>query len=255
MNSYSILSQDNISITLKLSIWKTYFHSKLIYPLIVLCLMNKSSARKISSQISMSIKKCLGLHQSLSKEKLYAWLYELTPTERAEIFLLKTLKKLKKMNHRIRNESYFLNSIKSCEKDVIEKYMSDKININEIKESIMEKRAKEAGISNGKPFETICSNDLDWIRFTTKELDIYRWKGTTCSRCNKYLSTEHLKICVGMTKEREQIKLKTGIEASKILEDPSILNKRKKSEAKSLKSFVAGRISKMIHSAGRSVIG
>ena len=75
-----------------------------------------------------------------------------------------------KTNHRIRNEFYF--QYKSCEKDFIEKCTSDKININEIKESIAEKRAREAGISNGKPFETICSKVLDWIRFTTIELEI-----------------------------------------------------------------------------------
>ena len=126
--------------------------------------------------------------------------------------------------------------------------------IEEIKEKIVDRRAKKAGIQNGKPFETLYSNDLDWFRFTTRELDIYRWKGKTCGLCKKYLSTEHLKTCAGTEKERELIKLETGIEASKILEDPSLLNKRSKSEVKDLKAFVAARISKMIHSAGRSVI-
>ena len=92
----------------------------------------------------------------------------------------------------------------------------------------MSKRAKAAGILNGKPFETLCSKDLDWLRFTAKELDLYRWKGKICNLCKGNLSTEHLKICVGLEKERDLIKHKTGIEASVVLEDPSVLNKRSK---------------------------
>jgi len=164
------------------------------------------------------------------------------------------MKKLLKSNHHIKNKTYFLNSITSRDKEDVLKFLNDEIKINAIKEKLIDKRAKKAGIQNGKPFESISSKDLDWIRFTTKELDIFRWKGATCKLCKNYLSTEHIKICVGTESEREKIKLKTGYEASIILEDPSLLNKGPKHEVKNLRSFVAGRISKMIHSAGRSVI-
>ena len=33
----------------------------------------------------MAIKKCLGLNTCLSSEKMYSWLFELTPKERAEL--------------------------------------------------------------------------------------------------------------------------------------------------------------------------
>lgn len=254
MNNYKILTQNNLSINQKLSIWKTYFYSKILYPLIIMCLMKKSAAQKVSSQISASIKKCLGLHPSLSKEKLYTWLYEITPLESAEFFLLRTMKKLLKTNHYVKNKVYFENCVTSFEKEDIVKFLNDEIKISSIKEKIIDKRAKQAGILNGKPFETISSKDLDWIRFTTRELDLFRWKGVTCKMCKCYLSTEHIKICVGTKSEREIIKLKTGFEASMILEDPSLLNKGPKQEVKKLKTFVASRISKMIHSAGRSVI-
>ena len=131
--------------------------------------------------------------------------------------------------------------------------MKDKTKIYQLKKNIISRKAKAVGILHGRPFETLCSKDLDWIRFSTKELDLFKWKGVLCNHCKNYLTTEHLKTCVGTLKDRELIKMRTGIEAIEILEDPSILNK--KPDVKTLKSFVAGRISKMIHSAGRSVIG
>ena len=143
----------------------------------------------------------------------------------------------------------------SLEQEEIQSYLKGELKAKEIKKRIIDKRAKLAGIMNGKPFEELCTNDLDWIRLSTKELDIFRWKGKVCFLCKKHLSTDHLKSCVGKAYDRELIKKKTGIEAEKILEDPSVLNKSgTKTDIKSLKSFVAGRISKMIHSAGRSVI-
>ena len=172
-----------------------------------------------------------------------------------EIFILRLLKKLADMGHRTKNEKFFLSRVSSLPQESIEKYLNGKISIKEIKERTLDSKAKAAGILHGKPFETLCSNDVDWLRFTTKELDIYRWKGKVCNYCKEPLSTDHILNCMGLRSDREVIKLKTGIEAKIVLNDPSVLNKRAKSDAKSLKAFVAGRISKMIHSAGRSVIG
>ena len=253
MNNYNVLTQDNLSITQKLNIWKTYFCSKLMYPLLILCITNNTAAKTISSQICISIKKCLGLNQCLPKEVLFTWLYELTPNERAELFLLRTLKKLMISKHKIRNREYLLSKITCCNKEEILDYMEDKIKLNQLKENIMKRKTNSAGISHGRPFETIYSKDLDWIRFSTKELDIFRWKNVLCNHCKSRLSTDHLKVCVGTSKERELITMKTGIEASEIFKDPSILNKRP--DVKTIKSFVAERISKMVHSAGRRVIG
>jgi len=91
----------------------------------------------------MSIKKCLGLNQSLSKESLYTWLYELTPIERAELFLMRTLEKLLKTDHKIKNEAYLLSRINCCKKEELEKYLEDKMRIEEIKEKIVDRRAKK----------------------------------------------------------------------------------------------------------------
>jgi len=216
--------------------------------------MNKTAAKKISSQVSMSVKRCLGLHQSLPQKSLYTWLYDLSPIERAEIFLLRTLKKLLDMKHSLKNKDFFLSKIENLSKDLALNYLSGKTKLSEIKSRLVDTKAKEVGILNGKPFETLCTNDLDWLRFSTKELDIFRFKGKTCSHCGIYLSTDNLKICTGTEYDREFIETETGIKASKILEDPSVLNKKPSAETKRLKSLVAERISKMIHSAGRSVI-
>jgi len=96
-DKHQILGYKILSVTQKLSIWKTYFMSKQKNPIITLILLSKSSLKKISSQTSMSIKKCLGINHKLEKEKLFGWLNELTPVEIAEIALLRTLRKLIKI--------------------------------------------------------------------------------------------------------------------------------------------------------------
>jgi len=203
----------------------------------------------------MSIKRCLGLHKALSREVLFAWLYELSPNERAEIFLLRILKKTQDLNFKIRNKNFFLNRISNCERDDVFRYLNEELSIKGIKEKLLLRRARTVGISYGKPFETLNTNDIDWIRFVSKELDIYRWKGKICSLCQQNLSTDHINSCEEIEINRVAIKTKTGIDAKLVLEDPSILNKRSKVDSKHLKSFGAGKISKMIHAAGRSVIG
>ncbi|HRP36753.1 MAG TPA: hypothetical protein PLS50_03005 [Candidatus Dojkabacteria bacterium] len=223
-------------------------------PLMVLNLMNKTTATQVSSQISMAIKRCLGVNQCLSKDKLYAWLYELTPLERAELSLLRLLKKLRKTKLPMKNIDYFLNKVTSCKREEMHEYFEDQTTLSKIKESILQNKTKTIGLKNGKPFESLNTSDLNWLRFTTKEIDIYRWKGKTCMYCNGNLSTDHLLICVGTKKDREDIKVSTGIDAGLILKDPSLLNEKKDKERKSLKSFVAKKISKMIFSAERRAL-
>ena len=75
-----------------------------------------------------------------------------------------------------------------------------------------------------------------------------------CYYCQQKLNTDHIKTCKGTEEEREIIEKKTGLRAVELLEDPSILNSFPSDSRKSLKSFVAERISKMVHSAGRRII-
>ena len=119
MNNYGVLKQGNLSANHRLSIWNTYFSSKLAYPLLALSLMNKTATKKVSSQIAMSVKRCLGLNQCLEKEKLYTWLYELTPKEKAQFSLFRTVKKLISADYRIENLKFFINKISSCSKEDI----------------------------------------------------------------------------------------------------------------------------------------
>ena len=46
MNNYKVLGKSNMSLTQRLQICKTYFHSKILYPLMVLSMINKISADK-----------------------------------------------------------------------------------------------------------------------------------------------------------------------------------------------------------------
>ena len=131
--------------------------------------------------------------------------------------------------------------------------MDDKVKLNQLKDNIMKRNNNSAGISHGRPLEAIFSKDLDWFPFSTKELDLFRWKNVLCNDRKSRLSIDHLKVCVGTSNERELITMRTGIEATEIFKDPSILNKRP--DVKSIKSFIAERISKMVHFAGRRVIG
>ena len=205
--------------------------------------------RKIMSRITAAIKSCLGLNKALSNDKLYTWLYELTPSERAQFSLLRTLRSLTIIKHKITNLEYFTNKITSCCKSDLNNYLQGKTKLKDLKLKVIKEKAKNEGILCGKPFETLYSNDLDWLRYSTKELDIFRWNGKTCFHCGLALNTEHLKTCIGTRKDRDDIKNLTGIEAEKVMDDPSLLNSEPDKNRKNLKSFVAGRISKMIHTA------
>ena len=52
-----------------------------------------------------------------------------------------------------------------------------------------------------------------------------------------------------MKNERDDIKHLNGIEAVRLMDDPSLINSKSDVNRKKLKSFVTGKISKMIHSA------
>ncbi len=213
--------------------------------------MNKSSAMKIISQTSMALKNCLGISKGLSKEKLFGWLYEITPQERAELSLLKTLKKLNAAGQGLVNAESFIDKLSSCTKEEVSAFLDDRLTIKKIKERLLKTRADILGISNGKPFETIDTKDLDWLRFVTKDLDLYRWKDKFCNFCNSKLSTDHLKTCPGTLEVRKEIEHRTGIQAIKLLADPSLLNSKPLHHRKIMKKFVAARVSRLVHSAAR----
>ncbi len=62
-------------------------------------------------------------------------------------------------------------------------------------------------------------------------------------------SVDHLKLCAGTLRERKEIEIRPGLDAVKVLEDLSLLNSKSKNLNKSLKAFVADRVSEMIYSA------
>jgi len=148
MENCSLLNQNNLSINQKLTIWKSYIGSKMMYPLLVLSIMNKSAAQKISSQISMAIKKCLGLRKGLPKERMYAWLYELTPEEKAELFLLRTIKKLSNSNLKPKNSDFLLSKLSKCTNEEVTNYLEGTTALNTIKNRLLDQRATSEGIKN-----------------------------------------------------------------------------------------------------------
>ena len=86
-----------------------------------------------------------------------------------------------------------------------------------MKKSIIEKRSLKKGISNGKPFETLCTKDLDWLRMTIKELDIFKWKNAICYFCTKNSLRNTSKSVQSTKREMEKIKKKTGLEDAELL--------------------------------------
>ena len=159
------------------------------------------------------------------------------------------MRKLLDIDLKIINLEYFIGTVRCCSIEDIFDCLQGEIKLSTLKAKVIKERAKKEGITHGKPFETMCSNDLDWLRLTTKELDIYRWRNKICLYCGLALNTEHLKTCIGTKTVREEIERITGIEAIKLMDDPSLLNPRPDTQRKKMKMLVAGRISKMVHSA------
>ena len=54
MKNHMVFGSIGMSLTQKINLWKTYFYSKLLYPLVLLSLMRKTAARRITSKISLS---------------------------------------------------------------------------------------------------------------------------------------------------------------------------------------------------------
>ena len=113
LGSDTILGWADMSLMQRLQIWKTYFYSKILYPLTILNLINKTSAKKITSQISMAFKSSLGFNKKLPKDIMYGWLEELTPQERSDLTILRILRKLKLTGMQCLNHKAFLDEIKT----------------------------------------------------------------------------------------------------------------------------------------------
>jgi len=213
-----------------MSIWKTYFMSKLIYPIIALILLTETATKKIMSQTSMAMKKCMGINQKLKKEKLFGWLYELTPIELAELTLLRILKKLVQIEMRIENHEFYLQKLSSIPKELANEYINGDTTKQKLKDYLLTNRSQAIGLKNGKPLEFLQVSDIEWMKFGSGELDLYRWKDKTCALCTNPLSTDHLLMCDGTLKLRKEIEMKTGKKADIALKDPTLFNSREKRE-------------------------
>jgi len=217
----------------------------------VLSMINKTSADKITSQISMSFKNTLGLNKQLSKEVMYGWLHELSPQERSELTIMRLLRKLKQSNMKCVNHNIFLNELKIIPYELKENYMNEQISMKALKSKIIENRNEKLGIKYPNPFEQLETNDLEWLRLVSGELEIFRWKDKQCKLCKENLNTSHILQCKGTSIIRREIECTTDMDAVSVIKDPSLLNKLPKQIRKQTKAATADKISSMILSAGR----
>lgn len=70
MNSHKVLGSSNMPLKMRLNTWRTYYYSKVVYPLLTLRLTNNTKVKKIQSRISMSLKNALSLNIKLSKDTM-----------------------------------------------------------------------------------------------------------------------------------------------------------------------------------------
>src|SRR5690349_311736 len=112
----------------------------------------------------MAFKNSLSLNKKLSKEITFGWLQELTPLERAEITILRLLRKTQEADLKLNNHDKFLETIKTVTRESRENYVKGKVSLKSLKENIVARRNKDLGIMKGQPFETIQTNDMEWFR-------------------------------------------------------------------------------------------
>ena len=243
MKSYKVFGTPEMPMKIRLNIWKTYFYSKLLYPIFTLRLLDKTSLARVISKISMSLKDCLRLNRKLSQNILFGWIQELTPKQRADLCILRIIKKLNRINLPVRNELYFLEKTESITSDTRNKYLNGETSIKQIKLLLEKQRDTNTGIKHGKPFCYLDEFSSEWLRLVTGDLDIYRWKDAMCS-CGSNLNIEHLTVCDQLKEKRNVIESLTENEFSEILKDPSTLNKCASRE--NLRKPVTKRIAEMI---------
>jgi len=152
------------------------------------------------------------------------------PIELAEVTLLRIIRKLGEIDLRPTNLDFFMQKISDVPLSTTTSYIEGKISRKQIKEALLLERSKEIGLRNGKPLETLNVSDIEWLKFASGELDIFRWKNQKCSFCLGNLSTNHLLTCVETKKVREEIENRVGEKAEIALTDPTVFNGLRKDE-------------------------
>jgi len=231
---------------LRLEAWKTYFYFKLLYPLMALRLMNPSQSLLIDSRISMSFKKCIGLNKKLPKKKLYGWIQELTPIQRADLAILRITTKLRRLGPKIQNEDDFHRKLQSIPPELKLLLFKGKFSIKRMKNETEKSRDIETGIKYGRAFGVLDEFTTEWCHWISGDLKSLDGRDKKCNRCQVQLDTRHPLNCIKLEQYRIQIEEFPGFGVSKILTDPFILNNLKRKERNKIQRNTALIVKTMI---------
>jgi len=91
--------------------------------------------------------------------------------ERVEITIMRTLRKLEDIELRCVNHCGLLKEISHIPDTLKKSYLEKKISSTALKSELI-RRNKELGISKGKSFEKLNADDLEWLRYTTRDRHI-----------------------------------------------------------------------------------
>ncbi len=250
LKNFYIIGKKDVPLKLRLNIWKTYYYSKILYPLIALILMNKTEALKIEARISGMFKRCLGLNRRLKRDTMYNWIQELGPRTRAELSLLRTMKKLEEIGIELENKESFMELIQTIDEKQKRNYFQEVISIKKLKEEISQARNRIVGISSGTAFHQLDKNTTTWLKWVTGDLELYQWRDENCRLCNAQLVKQHILICPKLASHRTQITDLTTLDAEEVLLDPSLLNRTSKEKRCELQRIVADKIVEMVNQTG-----
>ena len=107
--------------------------------------MDKTAVVKISSRISKAFKTCLGLNNKLPKEVMYGWLQELTPLERADLAILRIMRKLMEANLKCKNHELFIKELSTIREDQKRDYIDKKVSMKDLKRKMIVYKNKQLG--------------------------------------------------------------------------------------------------------------
>jgi len=209
-------------------------------------LINPTAATKIETRISMCFKKCLGLNKKLSRKKLYGWIQEFTPSQRADFTILRTMVKLDHIGLKLHNATLIYKRLTTIPEDIKIEYLEGKITIKTLKDIVEKARDNETGINHGKAFLFLDQHTSEWFRWITDDFEHFRWKNKECSLCKEALETKHLTECPLLNHDRDKIEAITGIKAELLTTDPSLLNTLKKRHRTDMQKKIADIIKFMI---------
>ena len=83
------------------------------------------------------------------------------------------------------NHSIFLSEIKTIPHELKENYMNEQISMKVLKSKIIENRNEKLGIKYPNPFEQLETNDLEWLRLVSGELEIFFGKTNNVNYARK----------------------------------------------------------------------